>query len=53
MSMEEERLISGTGTGTEDSQHRAILPLTLKDYVGQEVVTEQLYIFLSAARNRG
>ena len=53
MSMEEERLISGTGTATEDSQDRAIRPLTLQDYVGQEVVKEQMDIFISAARNRG
>ena len=52
MSMEEERLISGTGTGTEDSQDRAIRPLTLQSYVGQEVVKEQMDIFINAARNR-
>ena len=51
--MEEERLVSATGTATEDSQDKAIRPLTLQDYIGQEVVKEQMDIFISAARNRG
>ncbi len=52
MSMEEERLISGAGTAMEDSQDQAIRPLTLQSYVGQEVVKEQMDIFINAARNR-
>ena len=52
MSMEEERLISGAGTTMEDSQDQAIRPLTLQSYVGQEVVKEQMDIFINAARNR-
>ncbi len=52
MVMEEERLISGEGSPAEDSQDRAIRPLSLQDYVGQTEVKEQMDIFISAARNR-
>ena len=52
MSMEEERLIDGSGSAMEDNQDRAIRPLRLADYVGQQVVKEQMDIFISAARNR-
>ncbi len=50
--MEEERLIDGKASAMEDNQDRAIRPLYLADYVGQEVVKEQMDIFISAARNR-
>jgi Holliday junction DNA helicase RuvB len=52
MAIEEERLISPDGNAIEDSQDRAIRPLYLQDYVGQQVVKEQMNIFISAARNR-
>jgi holliday junction DNA helicase RuvB len=51
--MEEERLISAESKELEDSQDRAIRPLVLEDYVGQQSVKEQMDIFINAARNRG
>ena len=50
--MQEERLISPVGSTQEDSQERAIRPLSLTDYVGQAEVKEQMDIFINAARNR-
>ena len=50
--MQEERLISPVGSAQEDSQERAIRPLSLADYVGQAEVKEQMDIFINAARNR-
>ena len=50
--MQEERLISPVGSAQEDSQERAIRPLSLTDYVGQAEVKEQMDIFINAARNR-
>jgi Holliday junction DNA helicase RuvB len=52
MSMEEERLMTADAMPMEDSQDRAIRPLSLGDYVGQTEVKEQMDIFISAARNR-
>ncbi|HAJ75077.1 MAG TPA: Holliday junction branch migration DNA helicase RuvB, partial [Gammaproteobacteria bacterium] len=50
--MEEERLISAESTESEDFQDRAIRPVYLKDYVGQQEVKQQMDIFINAARNR-
>ncbi len=50
--IEEERLIAATGSETEIID-RAIRPKTLKDYVGQPAVREQMEIFIQAARARG
>ena len=50
--MEEERLIAPDSTEIEDSLDRAIRPIYLKDYVGQEEVKGQMDIFINAARNR-
>ena len=50
--MDDDRLISATAVPIEDSLDRAIRPLSLKDYVGQSVVKEQMEIFICAARNR-
>lgn len=52
MAIEEERLISPAGNAIEDSQDRVIRPLYLQHYIGQQVVKEQMDIFISAARNR-
>ena len=52
MSMDEDRLISPTTDPVEERQDRAIRPLSLEDYIGQEEVKEQMDIFISAARNR-
>ncbi|MFM1896824.1 MAG: hypothetical protein RLZZ385_1898 [Pseudomonadota bacterium] len=48
----EDRLISAAPLINEDRQDRAIRPLYLKDYVGQQEAKQQLDIFISAARNR-
>lgn len=50
--LETERLISGQDLGREDGQDRAIRPKKLSDYVGQQVVREQMQIFIEAARSR-
>jgi holliday junction DNA helicase RuvB len=50
---EEDRIISADDLNGEEFQDNAIRPATLKDYVGQEVVKEQMEIFISAARKRG
>ncbi|MEN7343789.1 MAG: Holliday junction branch migration DNA helicase RuvB [Pseudomonadota bacterium] len=52
MSDSDERLISGDSVSDDRVFDRAIRPTTLKDYVGQPAVKEQMEIFVSAARNR-
>ncbi|GGG57106.1 Holliday junction ATP-dependent DNA helicase RuvB [Pseudohongiella nitratireducens] len=48
-----QRLISPeTEGGQEQSVDRAIRPLSLTDYIGQDDVKQQMDIFISAARNR-
>ena len=51
--MSDNRIISPESEQIDDSQDKAIRPLSLKDYVGQEKVKEQMDIFIKAARNRG
>ena len=50
--IEVDRLITPTAENHEQSVDRAIRPKTLKDYVGQPVVCEQMDIFLAAAKLR-
>lgn len=50
--MTEDRLITAESMPFEESQDRAIRPLSLQDYVGQEEVKQQMDIFINAARNR-
>ncbi len=50
--LEPDRLISGETNNVEESFDRALRPISLHDYVGQEVVKEQLGIFIEAARKR-
>ncbi|MCU7799036.1 MAG: Holliday junction branch migration DNA helicase RuvB [gamma proteobacterium symbiont of Lucinoma myriamae] len=50
--LESERIISAIETQNEDQVDRAIRPKTLKDYVGQPAVCEQMEIFIPAAKNR-
>jgi len=52
MALEEERIVSAEGSASEESQDRAIRPLSLADYVGQAEVKEQMDIFINAARKR-
>ncbi|MDP2284407.1 MAG: Holliday junction branch migration DNA helicase RuvB, partial [Pseudohongiella sp.] len=49
---ENERLISPGLAPMEQSVDRAIRPLSLKDYIGQTDVKNQMDIFISAARQR-
>ena len=53
--IETDRLITPTVTsqdGHEEAQDRALRPKKLKDYVGQPKVSEQMEIFIAAARAR-
>ena len=50
--MKDGRLISPESKELEDPQDRAIRPLYLKDYVGQQDVKDQMDIFINAALNR-
>ena len=50
--IETDRLISPEIVVQEDRFDRAIRPLSLNDYVGQQVVREQMEIFIGAARKR-
>lgn len=49
---ESDRLISGGAVLTDEKVDRAIRPVTLDDYQGQEPVRSQLRIFIDAARQR-
>ncbi|MCU7843393.1 MAG: Holliday junction branch migration DNA helicase RuvB [Candidatus Thiodiazotropha sp. (ex Monitilora ramsayi)] len=51
--IEEPRLINGEATGEDEAVDRAIRPKRLQDYVGQPAVSEQMEIFIPAARGRG
>lgn len=50
--LETERFVTALPKNHEESLDRAIRPLTLKDYVGQPAVHEQMEIFIHAAKNR-
>ena len=50
--LESDRLISVETTPSEAVIDRAIRPLSLEDYIGQEAVCSQMEIFINAARNR-
>ena len=52
--LEEERIIDGrTASPNEENVDRALRPSLLNEYVGQEVIREQLQIFIAAAKRRG
>ena len=51
--MSEERLISADSRRDDESIDHAIRPKFLKDYSGQPAVSEQLEIFIPAAKGRG
>ncbi len=51
--IEEERLVTAQQKHDEVSVDRAIRPLSLADYTGQNAVRQQMEIFISAARERG
>ncbi|MES2218574.1 MAG: Holliday junction branch migration DNA helicase RuvB [Pseudomonadota bacterium] len=50
--IEDERVITGTAQNENEIIDRAIRPKTLKDYVGQQSVRDQMEIFIQAARAR-
>jgi Holliday junction DNA helicase RuvB len=51
--MAEDRLVSSESSGDESSIEHALRPKTLKDFIGQHRVREQIDVLLSAARKRG
>ncbi|HBD7142188.1 TPA: Holliday junction branch migration DNA helicase RuvB [Legionella pneumophila] len=50
--LESDRLISSQSIVLEDAMDRAIRPLSLSEYVGQDSVSSQMQIFINAARKR-
>ncbi|KTD75027.1 Holliday junction branch migration DNA helicase RuvB [Legionella waltersii] len=50
--LESDRLISSQSIGSEEAIDRAIRPLSLSEYTGQEAVSSQMQIFIDAARKR-
>tara|TARA_B110000444_G_scaffold261422_1_gene313375 strand:+ start:40 stop:1056 length:1017 start_codon:yes stop_codon:yes gene_type:complete len=50
--IETDRIISPEGEEQEERFDRAIRPLSLEDYVGQEIVRNQMEIFIGAATKR-
>jgi holliday junction DNA helicase RuvB len=50
--LEPDRIISNEALVEEESVDKAIRPKSLKEYVGQSVVCEQMDIFITAARQR-
>lgn len=50
--LESDRLISANSSVSEDVFDRAIRPLSLEEYIGQDVVRSQMRIFIDAAKNR-
>lgn len=51
--IEVDRLIAPDAAPQEERFDRAIRPLSLNDYVGQQAVRDQMEIFIGAARKRG
>ncbi|TDJ63335.1 MAG: Holliday junction branch migration DNA helicase RuvB [Proteobacteria bacterium] len=51
--MDNERLIDAQPASDDLAADNAIRPRSLKEYIGQPVVREQMEIFVSAARRRG
>ena len=50
--LESDRLISANSAASEEAFDRAIRPLSLNEYIGQETVCSQMRIFIDAAKNR-
>ena len=50
--IEADRLVSPQGTRDDDQIDRSVRPQSLRDYVGQPQVSEQMDIFIRAARKR-
>lgn len=50
--LESDRLISTQSNVSEEAIDRAIRPLSLREYIGQEAVSLQMQIFIDAAKRR-
>ncbi|TAL64946.1 MAG: Holliday junction branch migration DNA helicase RuvB [Legionella sp.] len=50
--LESDRLISTQSNASEEAIDRAIRPLSLREYIGQEAVSAQMQIFIDAAKKR-
>lgn len=50
--LESDRLISTQSTVSEEAIDRAIRPLSLSEYIGQDAVSSQMQIFIDAAKKR-
>lgn len=50
--IESDRMISGQAGPGEENQDRTLRPTVLREYVGQPTVSEQMEIFVGAARGR-
>jgi holliday junction DNA helicase RuvB len=50
--IEKDRIIEATAQPREDQQDRAVRPKRLSDYIGQPAVSEQMGIFIEAAKRR-
>lgn len=50
--LESDRLLSANSSLPEEAIDRAIRPLSLEEYIGQDPVRAQMRIFIEAARNR-
>ncbi|ASQ45972.1 Holliday junction branch migration DNA helicase RuvB [Legionella clemsonensis] len=50
--LESDRLISASSAASEEALDRAIRPLSLDEYIGQDAVCLQMRIFIEAAKNR-
>ncbi|CEK10606.1 Holliday junction branch migration DNA helicase RuvB [Legionella hackeliae] len=50
--LESDRLISANLAASEEALDRAIRPLSLDEYIGQDAVCSQMRIFIEAAKNR-
>ncbi|MGK2913646.1 MAG: Holliday junction branch migration DNA helicase RuvB [Porticoccaceae bacterium] len=51
--IETDRLLAAVASPQEESYDRAIRPLSLAEYIGQQAVREQMDIFIRASRQRG
>lgn len=51
--IEQDRIIDGNAKSREEQIDRAVRPKSLKEYIGQPVVREQMEIFIGAAQARG
>ena len=53
MSTPDDRIVDPAALGEESLSENALRPKTLKEFVGQHRVREQIDVLLTAARNRG